>query len=159
MRLSAAGYDLGAWDLDEVGHQKLTAVHWKREDIVDRGVVLAVYREEPAVTEALQPVANWRPDPLAELWRSALFSDALEEVVAELDRAVSVVEETETQIKCLAGRGAISDFHAEQLLRVLDYRLQASLQGLSRAVLNFASGSSLSLYVFGYRVPRGVSKV
>ena len=77
----------------------------------------------PKTAQIRKTTANLGKDGLAELWRSALFRDALKEVVAELDRAVSVVEETETQIKRLAGRGAISDFHAEQLLRVLDYRL------------------------------------
>ena len=130
MRLPAGRYDLGAWDLDEVGHQKPIAVHWTREDVVDRGVVLAVYSEKPATGEVLRPVGDWRPDALAELWRSALFSDEFKEVVAGLDRTVAAVEETEMQIKRQAAMGRISDFQAEQLLRVLDYRLQDSLRDI-----------------------------
>ena len=134
-RLSAAGYDLGAWGLDEVGHQTPTAVHWRRENVIDRGVLVAVYREEPKATKPLQPVADWRPDSLAELWRSAQFDGALEEMVAHLDKAVSVLEKTEMQIKRLAGNGKISDFHAEVLLRVLDHRLQASVRSIRSSLL------------------------
>ena len=134
MRLSAAGYDLGSWALDQVGHQRPTSVHWARDDVVDRGVVLAVYRDEPAATKPQVPVADWRPDALAELWRSALLGDAPEAVAAELDKAVSVLEETEMQIKRLAARGTIIDFHAEQVVRVLDDRLQPSVRKMRSAV-------------------------
>ena len=142
MRISAAGYDLGAWDLDEVGHQTPMAAHRKREDVVERGAVLAVYRERPSLTKRLPPVAEWRPDPLAELWRSSLFSDALKGVYADLNEAVSMVEKMETRIKRLAGQGAISGFHADQLLRVLDYRLQASLREIRSSVIGDLSDGS-----------------
>ena len=133
MRLSAAGYDLGSWAFDGVGHQKPTAVHWTREGVVDRGVVLAVYREEPAATKPQEPRADWRPDALTELWRSALLGDAPQRVAAELDKAVSVLEETEIQIKRLATRGMISDLHADQVVRVVDDRLQRSVRNMRSA--------------------------
>ena len=128
MRLPVDGYDLGAWDLDERGHQRPVGVHWAREDVFDRGVVLAVYREKPARGKLLLPVGGWRPDALAELWRSSLFSDDLKEVVEQLDKTVAAVEETEMQIKRLAARGTISHLQAEHVLRVLDYRLQDSVR-------------------------------
>ena len=142
MRLSAAGYDLGAWYLDEVHHHKLTHVRWTEEDVVHRGVVLDVYKTMPTVTKALQPMADWRPDALAELWRAGLFSDELKKVTKELDETVSAVEETEMRIKRLAGTGAISAFHAEQLLRVLVDRLQASLRNMGSSIIGgLAEGS------------------
>ena len=132
MRLSAAGYDLGSWDLDRTGHQKPTCVRWTRGDVVDRGVVVAVYRYEPAVTKPQEPRADWRPDAMAELWRSALLGDVPEGIAAELDKAVSVLEETEMQIKRLAG--TVSDVHAEHVVRVLDDRLQSSVRSMRSAV-------------------------
>ena len=128
VRLSAGGYDVGAWALDEGGHQKPVAVHWTPEDIVDRGPVLAVYREEPCVTKPVKPVADWRPDSLAEVWRLGLFSEALKEASEQLDDAIAAVQEMEVTIKRLAGKGALPDFAVEQLVRALDFRLQASLR-------------------------------
>ena len=142
MRISAAGYDLGAWDLDDVGHQAPAAIHRNREDVVERGAVLAVYREEPSLTSRLPPVAEWRPDPLAELWRSSLFSHALKRVHDDLDKAVRMVDEMEMQIKRQAGQGAISDFHANQLLRAIDYRLQSSLREIRSSVIGYVSDGS-----------------
>ncbi len=134
MRLSAAGYDLGSWLLKDGGHQKPTVVHWTQDQVVGRGVVLAVYREEPAVTKPQEPVADWRPDGLAELWRAALLGDVPEEVAAELDEAVSVLEQAEERIKRLAESSPLSDFHAEKVVRVLDSRLQPSVRKIRAAV-------------------------
>ena len=117
MQISAAGYDLAAWDLDEVGHQDPTAAHRNREDVVERGAVLAGVPRKPSLTKHLPPVADWRPDPLAELWRSSLLSNALKKVYDDLNQTVSMVEEIEMRIKRLAQQGAISDLHADQLLR------------------------------------------
>ena len=134
MRRTAAGFDLGAWDLDENIHSKLTAVHWKREDIVDRGVVVDVYHEKPTAAKMLQPVADWHPDPQAELSRSALSNGALKKLADDLDKAVSVVEEVEREIRLLAGTGKISDSDAEQLRRVVEHRLQNSLSAMRSSV-------------------------
>ena len=137
MRLPAGGYDLAAWDLDQVdalGHQKPSPVHWRREDVIDRGVVVAVYRQEPNTEKPQEPVRDWRPDALAELSRAALFSDHFKEVEAEIDKAVAAVEQMETHIKRRAVDGSISTFQAEQILRVLDYRLQHSLQSIRSAL-------------------------
>ncbi len=133
MRLPAGGYDLAAWDLDQVdalGHQKPCPVHWRREDVIDRGVVVAVYRQKPATEKPQEPVRDWRPDALAELSRAALFDDQFKKVEAEIDKAVAAVEQMEMQIKRRAVDRSISTFQAEQILRVLDYRLQHSLQNI-----------------------------
>ena len=74
MRLSPDRYDLGARDPDQGGHQKPRAVLRRREDVVDRGVVVAVYRQEPTTEKPQEPVRDWQPDALAELSRAALFS-------------------------------------------------------------------------------------
>jgi hypothetical protein len=135
MRLPPGGYDLAAWDLDQVdavGHQKPSAVHWRRTDVIDRGVVVAVYRQEPTTEEPQEPVRDWRPDALAELSRAALFDEQFREVDAEIDRAVAAVEQMEMHITRRAG--SISPFQAEQILRVLDYRLQHSLRKIREAL-------------------------
>ena len=130
MRLPPDGYDLAAWELDAVGHQTPSAVHWRRDDVVDRGVVVAVYRRRPATDEPQEPVRDWRPDALAELWRAARFSDELKKVVEEVDSTVSAVAQIEMRIKRRVTDGSISMFQAEQTLRVLDYRLQDSLRNI-----------------------------
>ena len=137
MRLPAGGYDLAAWDLDQVdalGHQKPCPVHWRREDVIDRGVVVAVYRQEPTTEKPQEPVRDWRPDALAELSRAALFDDQFKEVEAEIDKAVVAVEQMDKHITRRAINGSISTFQAEQILRVLDYRLQHSLQNIRSAL-------------------------
>ena len=118
MRLPSGGYDLASWDLDQVdavGHQKPSAVHWKRDDVIDRGVVVAVYRQEPTTDKPQEPVRDWRPDALAELSRAALFSDQFRKVEAEIDKAVAAVEQMEIHIKRRAAAGSISPFQAEQI--------------------------------------------
>ena len=127
MRIRPDGWDLGAWNLDEVGHSRPAHVHLRRQDVVERGVVAAVYRETPAATKTLEPVADWHPDPASELWRKGLFSEAVRDLARELDKTVSAVEETERRIRLLAETGELSAFDATQSLRVLDDRLQSSL--------------------------------
>ena len=129
--LLAQGQELrGQGDRRQLVHPRVQAlpvrplVLWARDEVVDRAVVLAVYREEPAATKPQEPRADWRPDGLAELWRAALLGDVPEEIAAELDKAVSVLEETEMQVKRVAARGTSSDFHAAQVVRVLDDRLR-----------------------------------
>ena len=134
MRISAEGFDLGAWDLDGGGHARPAAVHWRLEDVVARGVVVAVYGRKPIATQTLEPVAKWRPDPASELWRAGLFSDAIRELALKLDQTVAALEETDRLIRLRAETGEISEFHATQILRVLDDRLQNSLSAMRSSV-------------------------
>lgn len=142
MRLPTDGYDLAAWDLDAVGHQTPSAVHWRRDDVVDRGVVVAVYRKRPATDEPQEPVRDWRPDALSELWRAARFSDQFQEVVDELDSTVTAVAQMEMHIKRRVADGSLSMFQAEQVLRVLDYRLQDSLRNIRSSLATDPSDAS-----------------
>lgn len=140
MRLPPGGYDLGAWEFDEVGHKRPVHVTWRREEAVDRGVVLAVYREVPTAAEPLEPAADWRPDALDELWRSARFSEAARKTEAWLDEAVKAVEAAEMEIKRGVQGGTLSDHQAELILRVVDYRLQASLRNIRSSITGDLSG-------------------
>ena len=142
MRLPPDGYDLAAWDLDAVGHQKPSAVHWRRDDVVDRGVVVAVYRNTPTPDEPQEAVRDWRPDALAELWRAARLSDQFKKVVEELDSTVTAVAQMEMHIKRRVTDGSISMFQAEQVLRVLDYRLQDSLRNIRSSLTTDLSDAS-----------------
>ena len=123
LRLTPDGFYLGAWDLDENYHQTPAATFWKREDVVERGGVDAAYREQPAASKVLAPHANWRPGPLADLWRSAQFSDPLKAMADQLDKVVSVVGKLEKEFKLLAVTGKISDSQSRQVLRALDRNL------------------------------------
>ena len=101
MRLPSEGLDLGTWELDTLGHSKLVPDRWKRADVVDRGVVVAVYHERPSVERPLAPASDWHPDALSELGRSALFSsnENLKAASAELDMTVSAVDQIEMRMK------------------------------------------------------------
>ena len=142
LRLSGAGFDLGAWDLDERSRPRPSRVHWQRDAVVDRGVVHAVYRERPTAGKVLQPEPDWRPDARAELFRAGLLSDDLAGVSAVLEEAVSAVEEAETQIKRLAASDPISVSHAELLLRVIDDSLDSSLTRARSSVIENRSDTS-----------------
>ena len=119
LRLTPDGFDLGAWDPGENHHLAPAASFWKREDVVERGVVIAAYREQPAASKILEPHANWRPGLLADLWRSAQFSVPLKATADQLDQVVSAVGKLEKELKLLSVKGEISDSQSRQVLRAL----------------------------------------
>ena len=137
MRLPPEVLDLGAWEPpDAGGHQKLVADRWAHADVVDRGVVLEVYHERPSVERPLLPAPGWRPDSIAELWRSTVFSSdkQLEAAAAQVDQAASVLEETEMQLKRLAARGALSKSQHAKLLRALEERVLTTVRSIRASV-------------------------
>ena len=135
MRISAAGYDLGAWCLDERDHERPTRIHWKHDDIVDRGVVLDVYKDLPTVGKTLEPRADWRPDARAELFRAGLFSDELSTLSGALEDAVSAVLEAEKRINRMPGTGALSVPHARLVVTIIDESLGDSLTRARSSVI------------------------
>lgn len=142
MRISAAGYDLGAWDLDGRNHPRPTRIHRKQDDIVDRGVVVAVYKDRPTVGKPLQPGGDWRPDARAELFRAGLFSEELRGVSEGLEEAVSAVVEAEMRIKRMAGTGALSDPPGRLVLRIVDESLGDSLRRTRSSVIENLSDTN-----------------
>ena len=74
IELTATTYELRAWWPPDstTGRQEMLADRWLREGVVDRGVVLAVYRAKPSVEKPPYRAADWRPDPVAARWRSEL---------------------------------------------------------------------------------------
>ena len=138
---SAAGYDLGAWDLDERYNQRPTRIHWKHGDVVDRGVVHAVYKDRPTVGKPLQPGADWRPDARAELFRAVLLDDRLSTVSEGLEEAVSAVTEAEKRIKRMAGTGALSVPDARLVVTIIDESLGDSLTRARSSVIESARSS------------------
>ena len=136
MRLPSEGLDLGTWELDTLGHSKLVADRWERGDVVDRGVVVAVYHERPSVERPLAPASDWHPDALAELRRSALFSSNkdLDAASSELDMTVSAVDQIEMRMKRLAAQAPLTESQREQLLRVVEERLQDALGSIRACV-------------------------
>ena len=62
VRLPSRCYELVGWKPPEDdGHQMMAAEQWMRDDVVDRGTVLAVYRGRPSVERPPFRTANWRP--------------------------------------------------------------------------------------------------
>ena len=142
MRISAEGYDLGAWKLDERLHQKPTCIHRKQDDVVDRGVVLAVYKDRPTVGKPLQPGPDWHPDARAELFRAGLFAEELGAVSDGLEEAVSAVLEAEMRVKRMVGIGALSDPYRRLVLRIVDETLGDSLRRTRSSVIENRSDTN-----------------
>ena len=119
LRFTPDGFHLGAWGPGKKHHLAPAASFRKREDVVERGVVIAVYREQPAAAKILEH-ADWRPGPLVDLWRSAQFSVPLKATTDRLDHVMSVVENLEKEFKRLMGTGELSDSQARLVLRAFD---------------------------------------
>lgn len=65
-QLAPTCYELLGWGPpDGDGHQKLVAEQWMCTDVVDRGVVLAVYRNVPSVDRPPFRVPDWHPGEVA----------------------------------------------------------------------------------------------
>ena len=70
VRLTPRSYELVGWNPpDEEGHQRTVVEQWMRTDVVDRGVVLAVYRGRPSVQRPPFRTADWRPEQVVSLQR------------------------------------------------------------------------------------------
>ncbi len=68
VRLPHRCYELVGWNPpDKEGHQTMVAEQWMRADVVDRGVVLAVYRGRPSVERPPFRAADWRPEQAISL--------------------------------------------------------------------------------------------
>ena len=74
IELTPTAYELRAWRPPDPpsGRQELIADRWMREAVVDRGVVVAVYRDRPSVKGKTHRAADWRPERVAARWRSEL---------------------------------------------------------------------------------------
>ena len=88
--MTATTYEVAAWQPPKPnGHQDLLPERWERQDVDDRGVILAVYRGWVVPSDPVRRLPDWHPGRLTGLWR-ALFDDE-----AELQAAVAEhLEET-----------------------------------------------------------------
>ena len=121
LRLASDGFHLGSWDRGEERCAAPAASFLKREDVVERGVVVASYREQTALSKTLEPHAGWRPGPLADLWRLAEFSVSFKPQADMVARVLSSVDRLERDVKLVLARGGISDLESRTLLRALDF--------------------------------------
>ena len=124
-QLKATTYRMFAWSPpDGNGRQALIVERWTREDIVDRGVVLAVYRGRPAVGRPPFRVPDWRPDRIADLWRTALVdfdgTDPDAALLEKLESAVSAVDEAARKIRAQIDHGGLSESQLEDALRTME---------------------------------------
>ena len=141
MRLSADGYDLGAWKHATLGEPEQVHEHRTREAVVDRGVVIAVFRTEPSVTTPPVQIPDWRPDAISELWRAGLFRDAPREAAVEMQKVITGIGDMERRIKLMLGKGELSDAEGKQLVRVLEFRVHDALRNI-RFLITGASSDS-----------------
>ena len=62
VRVAPAAYEFVGWappSLEEDMYQKIRAQSWKREEVVDRGAVVAVYKGSPSTTRTTPQAADW----------------------------------------------------------------------------------------------------
>ena len=142
LRLTPDGFDLGAWDPEKTRQLAPAASFSKREDIVERGAVIAAYREQPALSKILEPHAIWRPGLLADLWRSAQFSIPLRATADQLDQVLSAVGQLENELKHLSVRGEISDSQSRQVLRALAFIIDEGRESITRGTSSTTSEAS-----------------
>ena len=142
LRLTPDGFDLGAWDPEKTRQTAPTASFSKREDIVERGPVIATYREQPALSKTLERHASWRPGLLVDLWRSAQFSIALRATTDQLGQILSTVRNLEKELKHLSVRGEISDSQAQQVLRALAFIIDEGRESITNGTSSTTSETS-----------------
>ena len=130
MRLSADGYDLGAWTYGPMGEPEHVHEHRTREAVVDRGVVIGVFRTEPSVTTPPVQIPDWRPDAVSELWRAGLFRDAPREAALKVQELITGIGHMETRIKQMLGDGELSNSEGKQLVRVLEFRTHDAIRNI-----------------------------
>ena len=85
IRLTATTYEVAAWQPPKPsGHQDLVPERLERNDVADRGAVLAVYRGWVIASDPAHRLPDWDPGRLTGLWR-ALFDEEpeLQAAVAE----------------------------------------------------------------------------
>ncbi|MYD86454.1 MAG: hypothetical protein F4Y14_09935 [Acidobacteria bacterium] len=72
IRITADAYEVLAWGKpDENGRQEMMTEIWKRQDVVDRGMLLAIYRGTPSSRDPPSRIPNWRSDRVADIWWNA----------------------------------------------------------------------------------------
>ena len=142
LRITPDGFDLGAWDPEKTRQLAPTTSFAKREDIVERGAVIAAYHEQPALSKILEPHASWRPGLLVDLWRSAQFSIALRATADQLGQVLSTVRNLEKELKHLSVRGEISDSQARQVLRALAFIIDEGRESITNGTSSTTSETS-----------------
>lgn len=140
MRLSADGYDLGAWKHGPLGEPEQVHAHRTRETVVDRGVVIGVYRTEPSVTTPPVQIPDWRPDAISELWRAGLFRDAPRKAAVELQKVITGIGTMQRLIQVMLGNGELSNAEGKRLVRVIEFRMHDALRNIRLHLAGESSG-------------------
>ena len=120
IRLTATSYEVAAWQPPKPnGHQDLLPERWEREDVEDRGVVLAVYRGWVAASDPAHRLPDWDPGRLTGLWR-ALFDEDPELEAAALEHLEEATASFDRRIKGWLKEGTAERSEIEQLLQQVE---------------------------------------
>ena len=73
IRITADAYEVLAWGKpDEKGRQEMMAETWERQEVAERGMLLAIYRGgTPSAKKPPFRVPDWRSDRVADIWWDA----------------------------------------------------------------------------------------
>ena len=120
IRLTATTYEVAAWRPPMPnGHQDLVPERWERQNVEDRGVVLAVYRGRVVPSDPVHRLPDWHPGRLTGLWR-ALFDEQPELQAAVAEHLEETTSSFNRRIKGWLEQGTAKRSDMQDLLQQVE---------------------------------------
>ena len=120
IRMTATTYEVAAWQPPKPnGHQDLVPERWERQDVDDRGVILAVYRGWVVPSDPPRRLPDWHPGRLTGLWR-ALFDKEPELQAAVAEHLEETTSSFNERIKGWLEQGSIQRSDMQDLLQQVE---------------------------------------
>ena len=120
IRMTATAYEAAAWQPPKPdGHQDLIPERWERQDVDDRGVILAVYRGWLDPSDLARRLPYWHPGRLTGLWR-ALFDRQPELEAAVAEHLEETTSSFNPRIKGWLEHGSVQRADMEDLLQQVE---------------------------------------
>ena len=120
IKMTATTYEVAVWQPPKPnGHQDLVPERWERQDVDDRGVILAVYRGWLVPSDPARRLPDWRPGPLTGLWR-ALFDEQPELEAAVAEHLEETTSSFNRRIKGWIEQGSVQRSDMQNLLQQVE---------------------------------------
>ena len=120
IRLTATTYEVAAWQPPKAnGHQDLVLERWERQDVDDRGVILAVYRGWVVPSDPVHRLPAWHAGRLTGLWQ-ALFDEQPELQAALVEHLEEMTSSLNKRITGWLEQGTVQRSDMEDLLQQVE---------------------------------------